>query len=929
MSNQGKELYEFGPFRLDSGKRLLLRDNQPVPLQMKAFETLLVLVRNSEQVVLKDDLMKAVWPDTFVEESNLAQNIFVLRKTLGAVAGEHRYIATVPGRGYRFTEKVRIISEEESLVVESHSRSRVVIEETKPRRMVAVSIVGIVFFLALGGVAGYRYHRPGQGGTGQGGPSAAALPPVLIKPRRCVAVLGFQNLSGRSDPAWLSTAFSEMLTTELGAGDQLRMVSSEEVAHLRTSLPVLNGGTLSPDTLARIRQTLGADVVVLGSYSDLGKQARGQIRLDIRLQDTAAGETVAVISEAGTEADLFQLVSRAGARLREKVAVPEVSGDQAAGVQASLPSNTDAARSYAEGLQKLRQFDATAARDLLERAIHSDPGYALAHSALAEVWSQLGYETRAKAEAGKSFELSDKLPRKDRLFIEARYRAMNKELDKAVELYHTLFDFFPDDIEYGLRLADAQTQAGKRTDAIATIQSLRQLPPPSRDDPRIDFSEELNYIRLGQYSSARGPSVRAVEKTRASGFEVLLARALYLEAATMAPLGEGDKAIAAAEEAKEIYNRVGDQWGVSNALEYIAYVHSTRGEWGPVEKLYQQALAVNRAIGSKTGAAIDLTSIAAARESQGDVEGGMKLDEEALAIYREIGDRNREGWALMGVAWAVADEGNLAEGLRMDDQALAIFTEMSDDGGAAYALNEKTSQLTMLGELDKAQETCQQSLALARKSGNKNMIVGDLFYLGNIAKLEAKLENAHQIFSDALPLAREAGDSAMAVMLEQGLAEVADDENHREEAKQQIREILSSLHDHKDPVNEGGAQSLLATIALEEGDIAAATRAISAARTVLGQSQGWEERCWFGIANARVQAAVGKVAEAQESLKAVIAETRKRSNLRYQLEARLALCEIEARTDPASARAHAKTLEQDARSKGFGLIARKALAMAA
>jgi len=169
----------------------------------------------------------------------------------------------------------------------------------------------------------------------------------------------------------------------------------------------------------------------------------------------------------------------------------------------------------------------------------------------------------------------------------------------------------------------------------------------------------------------------------------------------------------------------------------------------------------------------------------------------------------------------------------------------------------------------------------------------------------------------------------MAVMLEQGLAEVADDENHREEAKQQIREILSSLHDHKDPVNEGGAQSLLATIALEEGDIAAATRAISAARTVLGQSQGWEERCWFGIANARVQAAVGKVAEAQESLKAVIAETRKRSNLRYQLEARLALCEIEARTDPASARAHARTLEQDARSKGFGLIARKALAMAA
>ena len=934
MSNQGKELYEFGSFRLDSGKRLLLRDNEPVPLQLKAFETLLVLVRNSEQVVLKDDLMKAVWPDTFVEESNLAQNIFVLRKTLGATVGEHRYIVTVPGRGYRFTEKVRIVAEEESLVVESHSRSRVVIEESRPRRMVVMSIAGIIFFLALGAAVGYRYHRPGQSSLGQGdlaqgGQSPSALPLAAIRSRRSVAVLGFQNLSGRSDPAWLSTAFSEMLTTELGAGDQLRMVSSEEVAGLKTSLPVLSGGSLSKDTLGRIRQALGADLVVLGSYSDLGKQARGQVRLDIRLQNTAAGETVAVISEAGTEADLFQIVARAGARLRERVAVPEVSGDQAAGVLASLPSSTEAARLYSEGLEKLRQFDAIAARNLLEQAIQSDPGYALAHSALAEVWSQLGYEGRANTEARKSFELSGKLPRKERLFIEARSRAMNKEWDKAADLYHTLFEFFPDDIEYGLCLADAETQAGKRTDALATIQSLRQLSSPSRDDPRIDLAEEMNYIRLGQYSSGRGASVRAVEKTRASGFEVLLARALYLEAAILAPLGEGDKAIAATQEAKEIYARVGDQWGVSNALEYIAYVHSNRGEWEPAEKLYQQALAVNRTIGSKTGAAIDLTAIAASRESQGDIEGGKKLDQEALAIYREIGDKNREGWALMGVAWAVASEGDLAEGLSLDDQALAIFTEVADDGGAAYALNEKTSQLTMLGDLDKAQQACQHSLELARKSGNQHMIVGDLFYLGNISKLEGKLDSAHQTFSEALSLARETSDSAMTGMLEQGLAEIANEENHPEEAKRQIGEILSSFHQHKDPADEIGAQSLLAQIALHQGDTAAATRAISKAQSLLGQSQGWEESCLFRIANARVQAALGKLVAARESLKTVIAEAGKHSNLRYQLEARLALCEIEAKTDPSAARAHARTLEQEARSKGFGLIARKALAVGA
>lgn len=925
MSNQGKELYEFGPFRLDPGKRLLLRNNQPVPLQLKAFETLLVLVRNREQVVLKDDLMKAIWPDTFVEESNLAQNIFVLRKTLGATAGDHRYIVTIPGRGYRFSEKVRVISEEETLVVESHARARLVIDQSQPRRRLAIAVAGVLLLLAMGLTAGYGYRRLHQPRR-----SASSSPPMAIRPRRSVAVLGFSNLSGRSDPAWLSTAFSEMLTTELGAGDQLRMVSSEEVSHLKTSLSLAGGGTLSKDTLARIHQTLGADVVVLGSYSDLGKQSRGQIRLDIRLQDTTAGETVATISETGNEAGLFSLVARAGARMRERLAVPALSTDQAESVLASLPSDTEAARLYAEGLEKLRQYDALTARDFLEQAIHVDSAYALAHSALAEAWSQLGYEAKATTEAKKAFELSDKLPRKDHLFIEARYRAMNKEWDKAQELYHTLFDFFPDDIEYGLRLADAQTQAGKRNDALATVQLLRKLPPPARDDARIDFAEEMNYIRLGQYSTARGLALRTMEKTRASGFNVLLARALYLEAAILAPLGEGDKAIAAAEEAKNIYNTVGDPWSLSNALEYIAYVHTTRGEWEAAEKLDQQALAVDRAIGNKTGAAVDLTSIAAVRESRGDVKGGKKLDEEALAIYREIGDRNREAWALVGVAWATAAEGNLAASMRMDDQALAIFNDMADDGGAAFALTEETSGLTMLGDLSKAQQTCQRSLDLARKSGDQHTIVSDLFYLGNIAKLEGKLEDAKKEFSESLSIAREDSMAERGAEADLGLAEVAEEESQPQEAKRQIDAALSFLQEHKDPTDGVEAEVLLARIDLAQGRTAEATHAMGSAQALLRQiPEDREAHFILGITQARVQAAMGKLAEARESLTTVLAETGKHNFIRYQLEARLAMCEVEAKANPASARIHAKALSNEAKSKGFGLIARKALAVGA
>lgn len=133
MNDVGKKVYEFGPFRLDPYRRVLLRDNCPLPLQPKAFDTLLVLIENRDSVVLKDDMMRILWPDSFVEEGNLSQNIFVLRKTLGDTSSNHRYIVTVPGRGYRFAETVRTLSgKEEDIVVETHSRSQVVIERGIP-----------------------------------------------------------------------------------------------------------------------------------------------------------------------------------------------------------------------------------------------------------------------------------------------------------------------------------------------------------------------------------------------------------------------------------------------------------------------------------------------------------------------------------------------------------------------------------------------------------------------------------------------------------------------------------------------------------------------------------------------------------------------------------------------------------------------------
>lgn len=110
---QAKHFYAFGPFRIDSQERILRREGQPVSLTPKAIDILLVLIESAERLVDKDQLMKQVWPDAFVEEGNLTKNIFVLRKALGSAEDGREYIETVPRRGYRFSSRVETSEDEQ------------------------------------------------------------------------------------------------------------------------------------------------------------------------------------------------------------------------------------------------------------------------------------------------------------------------------------------------------------------------------------------------------------------------------------------------------------------------------------------------------------------------------------------------------------------------------------------------------------------------------------------------------------------------------------------------------------------------------------------------------------------------------------------------------------------------------------------------
>src|SRR5438045_4934091 len=162
--------------------------------------------------------------------------------------------------------------------------------------------------------------------------------------------------------------------------------------------------SLGRGTLEQIHKDLGTDLVVAGSYATLGTNP--QIRLDVRLFDTQSGETLYADSETGSQENLFDLVSRAGEKLRANLGVRKITKEEAVEVATALPSNAEPARLYAEGLSKLRVFDALSARDSLVKAVAAEPNYRRSTAALAMAWAQLGYDQNAAGEGKRAIDLS-------------------------------------------------------------------------------------------------------------------------------------------------------------------------------------------------------------------------------------------------------------------------------------------------------------------------------------------------------------------------------------------------------------------------------------------------------------------------------------------------------------------------------------------
>jgi eukaryotic-like serine/threonine-protein kinase len=800
--------------------------------------------------------------------------------------------------------------------------------------------------------------------------------------RRAVAVLGFKNLSGRPETAWLSVAFSEMLGTELAAAEELRVIPGEEVARMKIELSLAEADSFGKETLLRIRRNLGTDLVVPGSYLALGEKSGGKIRVDFRLQDTALGETLASVAETGTEEDLFDLVSRVGARLLARCFRPgrgaprvfelvsragmvESPALDPAGARALLPTSPQAARLYAEGLARLRLFDMQGARELLEKAAAAEPGFPLVHGALAEAWKSLGYDARAQEEAKQAFELAAGLPRAERLSIEAGYREAMLEWDRAIEIYRMLWDFFPDQIDYGLRLAAAQCGTGRGRDALATVEALRRRPSPAPDDPRIDLAEADAAAWTSDYQQMQAAAARAARTGQAQGARLLVAAARMREGKAFHRLGRLDEAMQAWEEAQRILvaagdqrqlasvlyaigklcqdqqNRVearrrfeevlaisqaiGDKRGVAIAALMIGYMLAERGDFGEARKMCVEALANYREIDARTEVAAALAEIALIDLTHGDPHEARRTFDEALAIARGSGQAHLVATLLTRFAYALEVQGHMAEARRMLDESLAIAREIGAQGAVELALHVLADLLHAQGDLDGAGRRLREAHDIARATGNKNGMAGSLHRLGYVLLARGDFEAARRSFYEARAIRIQMGRESYVPI---ALARLTLEEGRFAEAEAAARQLAGEFTEGGWIQDELAVRPTLAQALLAQGKIEEAREAIARAQALGVRVSDRRRRLAVEVVAESVRGAAGRpedAAAAIERLEALHSELAEAGFAALELEARLALGEIElAAGRLEQGRARLEALEKEASARGFGLIARKA-----
>ncbi len=473
MNEPQTQNFEFGEFRVDAVKRLLLKgDGAIIPLTPKVFELLLYFVRNNGRMIEKDELMREIWTDTIVEESNLSQNISILRRVLGEKRGENQFIVTVPGRGYKFVAEVaqdssrfKVQSSKSSEIQDSKfkiqdSFAKDQRPKTEDQNRKIFAFAALILLVAIG-TAFYLWRNSNE---------STSVPSI-----KTVAVLPFKPLVAENRDEALEMGMADTLIARLG--------SNREIV-VRPLSSVRKFGNLEQDAQSAGRE-LGVESVLDGSVQRWGDK----IRVNVRLVSTADGASLWSGTFDEKLTDIFVVQDAISQKVAAALAL-HLSNEEKKHLMGRSTENVEAYRFYLQGRYhalKLTPPEIRKGIKFYQQAVDTDPLYALAFAGMAQAYTSLPITSdvppneafpQAKAAAQKALEIDENLAEARivlgvvEFWFEWDWRGGEAELKKAIAIS-------PNNADAHRFYSVLLTVLGRHDEALSEMETARQLDPLS------------------------------------------------------------------------------------------------------------------------------------------------------------------------------------------------------------------------------------------------------------------------------------------------------------------------------------------------------------------------------------------------------------------------------------------------------------------
>jgi DNA-binding winged helix-turn-helix (wHTH) protein/TolB-like protein/Tfp pilus assembly protein PilF len=601
MRVKTKYLYEFGEFRIDVGNRLLLRDREVIPLTPKAFDLLLVLVESASHVLNKEELMKQVWPDSFVEEANLSHHVFTLRKALGEDKTGTKFIETIPRRGYRFVASVTEIGgEADELVITEHSQTRIVIEQNAEATVPTDGIDQTLRAIAPSGSGKRRAFLFVLVCA-----AAIALAAVIYlsikrnpgeQPSRgvkSIAVLPFKPLTSDNRDDYLELGMADTLITRLSSLKQIIV---------RPMSAVRKYTDLQQDALEAGRE-LQVEVVLDGSLQRLGDR----LRMNARLINVNDGAILWADKFDEKFTDIFDVQDSMSQKLAKALAL-KLNEEGQKLLTRRYTANLEAYQLYVRGRaywSTFRQADLQTSINLFNTALDKDPTYALAYCGLANAYSVMGIYgplppkeayPKSREAALEALRLDDNLAEAHaalgavKIFYDWDWAGAEVELKRALELdpnsvdAHSLYG-------YSLQsrgLADEAVIEERRAHDIDPVWSIANndvavaLYLARRYDEAIKYAQDAIKLNPNSPRMLNVIGHSYLEKGLPQDATLAFQQALNVQpgyARAKAGLGYTYARLGKRKEALEIINQIkADQRDSTEKPHFIAAIYAALGE---------------------------------------------------------------------------------------------------------------------------------------------------------------------------------------------------------------------------------------------------------------------------------------------------------------------------------------------------------------